>query len=150
MSSLYVRNNIEQFLTDNSAEQYIIDLSGEFQDINVLLESYNVPRQSGWLGLTYIADDEVPQTIPSSNTKGKFREIGVVTLHVIDRTYLKVRDRILTRAESLRTLLRGQNINDIRVFNVTPPNFEQGATIDFEGGFTSASMNVGYEYDVNL
>ena len=60
MSSLYVRDTFKQFLTDNAAEDYIIDLSGEFDVLEDILNRYNVPRTSGWLGLTFLGDEEVP------------------------------------------------------------------------------------------
>jgi hypothetical protein len=150
MSSLYVRNEFEQFLTDNSAESYIIDLSGEFDVLEDILNRYQVPRTSGWLGLTYLADEEVPQSLSATNDTGCYRELGSVQLHVVERASVGVAQKILPRADALQNLLRGQRINDIKILSVTPPNFERGITLDFEGGYTSATIIVGYERDNNL
>ena len=59
-------------------------------------------------------------------------------------------DDILTRAETLRNLIRGRRINDIVIEGVTPPNFEQGATLDLDAGYSSGSFIVNYYRDLNL
>lgn len=150
MSSSYVRDTFETFLKDNSAENYIIDLTGEIDPMDDMLARYSVPRRTGWVGLTYIADDETPESLSATNSTGCYREIGGISVHVVEVAQLGVAKLILPRAEALRDLIRGRNIGGIRVQTVTPPNFERGATLDFEGGFVSATIEISYERDLNL
>lgn len=150
MSSSAVRTRIINFLTSESAETHIIDLTGEIEDIDDLLARQSVPRQDGWLGVTFVGDIIEPRSLSATNTSGCYREFGAVLLHVVERGRIGVRDVILPRATALDILFRGRNISDLRVQNITPPNFESGATLDFEGGFVSATINIAYEYDFNL
>jgi len=150
MSSSYVRSEIKTFLSANSAESDIIDLTAQYSSLTNMLSDNGVDRNDPWLGLQFIGSSEEPITLNSGNTVGKYREIGSVFLHVVERVKNSVADDILTRAEALRTLLRGQRINDIIIESVSPPNFESGATLQFEGGYQSASIIVSYERDLNL
>lgn len=150
MSSSYVRSEIKTFLSANSAESDIIDLTAQYSSLTNMLSDNGVDRNDPWLGLQFIGSSEEPITLNSGNTVGKYREIGSVFLHVVERVKNTVADDILTRAEALRTLLRGQRINDIIIESVSPPNFESGATLQFEGGYQSASIIVSYERDLNL
>lgn len=150
MSSSYVRSEIKTFLSANSAESDIIDLTAQYSSLTNMLSDNGVGRNDPWLGLQFIGSSEEPITLNSGNTVGKYREIGSIFLHIVERVKNTVADDILTRSEALRTLLRGQRINDIIIESVSPPNFESGATLQFEGGYQSASIIVSYERDLNL
>ena len=150
MSSKYVRDEIKSFIDANSAEP-LIDLTGEFDNIKDLVIKAGLQRQDPWVGIQFIGSDEIPITVGSTNVQGKYRESGSIYIHVVDVAKLGAADAILNRSEALRDLLRGQRIgNRIVIESVTPTNFGEGATLSFEGGYTSGSFLVGYEYDKDL
>ena len=150
MSSLYVRNEFKNFITSNSSEK-LIDLTGEFDNIQDLVSKNGITSKDPWVGIQFIGADEVPVTVGSTNVQGKYRETGGVYLHVVAMAKLGATNGILSRGEVLRDLLRGQRIgNRIIVNSVTPINFGEGATLNFEGGYTSGSFLLDYEYEKDI
>lgn len=147
MSSSYVRDEIKQFIVDNLTTETLIDLSGEFRDIDEVLADAGLTRNDPWLGVEFIGNTEEPITVAADYGKGVYREMGAVMLHVVDISKLGVAGAIMTRAEALRNLLRGRRIGDIIIETVTPPNFGEGATLNFEAGYTAAIVMASYEYD---
>ena len=150
MSSVYVRDQISQFLDDNFPGENVIDLTAEYDSIEKMLADAGLTYESKWLGIQYIGSDELPVSLVSNNTNGKYRETGSLFLHVVEPARAAAKDDILTRSEAVRNGFRGQRINDIAVEGVTPVNFESTATLQFEGGFTSGSVIVNYYYDRSL
>lgn len=150
MSGKAVRTKILDFLSNNSAETYIIDLTAEFDVLEDILSRYSVGRTDGWLGVTFLGDEETPRSINATNNTGCYREIGAVFLHIVERGSLSARSAIIDRADALQSLFRGRNIDGVKILTMTPPVFESGATLDFENGYISATINLGYEYDTNL
>jgi len=149
MSSSYVRTEIKTFLSANSTEN-VVDLTGQYLQLNEMLTAEGLTRNDPWLGIQFIGSTETPQSLVSTNNQGRYREIGSLFFHVVARVSNTLRDDILARAETLRNSIRGRRINDIVIEGVTPPNFEQGATLDLEGGYSSASVIVNYYRDLNL
>lgn len=147
MSSVYVRDTIKAYVTAQLPTETLVDLSGEFQDIADVLAEYSLTMNDPWLGIEFIGNSEEPVTVPANPGEGMFRELGSVMFHVVDISKLGVANAILSRAESLRNILRGQRIGDIIIEAVTPANFGAGATLNFEGGFTAATIYASYEYD---
>ena len=151
MSSTYVRTELTSFLTTNVPAENIIDITAEYDELEFMLQDEGLSPDDNWLGLEFIGSGETPITIPATNTTGKYRETGSLFLHIVEP--VSVPDpysALLIRSETLRNLLRGQRINDILVEGVSPPNFKSGATLLFEGGYTSCSIIVNYERDLNL
>lgn len=151
MSSSTVRTTLKNFITSNSAES-VIDLTGEFENINKLLQDEGIGHNDDWVGIQFIGNDERPIGLAADNASGCYRETGSFFFHVVakSKTSSKTRDNILPRIEALRNLLRGQNISGIIIEGVTPPNFESGATLQFEGGYQSATFTAIYQNDINL
>jgi hypothetical protein len=150
MSSSYVRTQIKNFLTANAPTESIVDLSGQYEELQDLLTRLSISMDGPWVGVQFIGNEEVPITVNSTNTSGKYRETGAVYIHVIDIAKLGVSDSILTRAETLRSLFRGQKIGSIFIESVTPTNFESGAALTFEDGFMSGTFILGYLRDLDL
>lgn len=146
MSSSYVRTQFKDFLAANAPDETLIDLTAQFDDLDEVLEQSGIV-DSPWLGIDFVGSDEVPITIGSSNTSGKYREEGAVYLHVVDIAKLGVSDSILSRAETLIGILRGQRIGTIFVESITPVNFGAGAALSFEDGYMSGSFIVAYQND---
>jgi hypothetical protein len=149
LSSLYVRDTITDFLESNQSET-VVDLTAEFRDLREVLGVRGVGRDTGWLGIQFFGNPEEPITVPAQNSQGKFREDGVIYIHVVAVAKLGAGRDILLRAEALRTLFRSRNIGGIRIETVSPPNYDASNTLQFEGGWTSASVLVSYEYDIDL
>lgn len=150
MSSLYVREETLEFLKLESTENFV-DLTDEFQELQDLLSSNDLGPSETWVGVQFVGSDEVCVDIRGNNNRGKFRETGVIFLHVVDVARLGVANAILSRAESLRDLLRGRRISGtILVESVSPPNFGEGATLSFTGGYTAAVIQVNYQRDLDL
>lgn len=150
MSSLSVRTAIKSFLSSNASGESVVDLSGDFQDFKQLLTEAGVQPDAPWLGLEFIGDDEIPIALAATNVQGKYREFGSIHLHICDVAKIGCGDAILTRGETLRDLFRGSRIGSILIESVTPLNFGRGATLDFDGGFMSASFLVAYQKDIDL
>lgn len=150
MSSAYVRTQIKSFLTANAPTEKQVDLTGLYEELPDALAAFSVGPNDTWLGLEFLGEDEVPITVGSTNTKGKYRETGAVYIHVVDIAKLAVSSSILTRAETLRNLFRGRRIGTIYIESVTPVSFESGATLQFEGGYMSGSFLLGYQADLDL
>lgn len=150
MSSSLVRTGIKNFLTANAPSENLVDLSALYAELPDALNELGVTPEETWLGLEFMGEDEVPITVGANNTKGKYRETGMVYIHVVDIAKLGVSSSILSRAETLRALLRGQRIGSIVIESVTPVSFERGATLQFEGGYMSGSFIVGYYADIDL
>lgn len=150
MSSVYVRDEINAFLVANSTET-VIDLTGEFDNIQDLVADHGIGPTDPWLGVQFIGADEIPVTVGSTNVQGKYRETGAIYFHVVAMAKLGASGGILSRGEVLRDLLRGQRIaNRITVNSVTPINFGEGATLNFEAGYTSGSFLIDYEYEKDI
>lgn len=148
MSSVYVRTEVKNFLAVNSAET-VVDLTAQFGQLREVLAD-SVQPDAPWLGLTFIGDDEIPVALAATNDQGKYRETGAIYFHVCAIAKIGVGDSLLTRGEVLRDLFRGRRIGDIIIDNVTPMNFDNGATLDFEGGYISGSFLAGYRRDNDL
>ena len=150
MSSTYVRTQIKNFLTTIAPTETFIDLTARFEDIEDLITDAGLDRMDPWIGLQFVGNEEIPITIGADNTKGKYRELGAVFIHIVDVAKLGVGDTILGRAETLRGLLRGRRVGTLFIESVSPPNFEPGATLQFEAGYMSASFIATYTNDVDL
>ena len=152
MSSKRVRDEIEsQLITFLGGTPPLIDLTGRFEDFNKFLADQGITPKTPWVGLDFVGDPEFPITIPAHNLKGKYRETGVVSVHLVEFTVDGAVDKLLVRGKAMQDFLRGQNFNDIvRIESASPPNFEAGTTLKFEGGWTAATILAGYESDLNL
>lgn len=150
MSSLNVRNTLKTYLATALPTERLIDLTGKFDYIEDVILDAGLDREDPWLGIEFIGNSEEPITVPAENAKGKFREFGAFMFHVAAIPKLNVAADLLPRAEALRNNLRGRRIGDIVIESVTPPNFGLGATIDFEGGYTSCTVMVSYYADLDI
>ena len=150
MSSPYVRTQVKDFLAANIPSENVVDLTGEYEDLEDMLANQGVSSPGPWLGLQFIGGDEIPITIGSNNIQGKYRETGAIYIHVVDVASLGVSDSILTRAQTLRELFRGQRLGSMFIESVTPVNFEAGAALRFEDGYMSGTFFMGYQNDVDL
>lgn len=148
MSSSAVRTLVKDYLSSTFPTETLIDLTGEYDTIDDLINDYSLGRQDDWVGLQFLPSDESPMTIDSDNDAGNYREEGTIYIHVVSPSRLGVGDAILTRAESIRNALRGKRLSGMVIERVIPPNFESGATLDFEGGYTSATVVLDYHYDL--
>lgn len=150
MSSLVVRNAFKNFLASDVPTETVVDLSGEYEEIQDTVLKYGLTPDDDWLGIQYIGGDELPIDVTANNSQGKYREFGLVYLHIVGVVSDTVRDDILTRAENIRSKLRGQRIGNVVVEKVGPPNFNAGSTLQFTGGYVAAVVVVDYKYDLNL
>lgn len=119
-------------------------------DFKEMLAEAGVQPDAPWLGLQFIGDDEIPIALAATNDQGKYRETGAIYFHVCSIARIGAGDGLLTRGETLRNLIRGRRIGTITIDSVTPMNFDNGATLDFEGGYMSGSFFVSYRRDLDL
>jgi hypothetical protein len=150
MSSAAVRTAIFDFLDTNAPTESVVDLTSQFGEIKEFVADSGVQPDSPWLGVQFIGSDELPIGLAANNVIGKYRETGAVYIHCVEVARLGVGNTLLTRGEALRNLFRGQNISGVVVESVTPLNFDGGATLQFEGGYMSASFLMSYYFDVDL
>lgn len=150
MSSVYVRAEIKNFIATEFPLEKVIDLSGQYETMDQIIANEGLAPDDPWLGIEFIANDEVPITVPATNSQGRYREDGAIYFHIVEVASLGNSGTILSRGESLRNKLRGQRIGQIIVESITPLNFGSGATLQFEGGYTSASFVLSYQRDLEL
>ncbi len=147
MSSSAVRTLVKDFLEDNSAEA-VVDLTGEFDDVRTLLADLNIQPDSPWLGLEFVGDTEDPVSLSADNEKGLYREYGLIQLHVCAAAQIGAGNAMLARAEALRNLFRGRRIGALVVETLTPMNTGPGATLEFNAGYVSGTVSIGYHFDL--
>ena len=153
MSSSYVRTQIKNYLTANAATETQIDFSAEYRTLDLLRQDFGLSITDPFLGLQFLPSGEVPWSIPSNNSSGCFRETGVFFMHVVEPVQPQpaLTDAILARAETLLGLFRGATIDgQIYVESVTQPNFDAGATLQFENSYESAAVTVNWYRDNNF
>ena len=148
MSSSYVRSEIFNFLDDETGET-VIDLSTQVDDFKQMLANENVQPNAPWLGVDFIGDDEIPVSLAATNEVGLYRESGLIRLHVCAEGKIGAQNDMLSRGESLRNLFRGRRIGSIVIESVSPINFGIGATLEFDGGYVSGTIVIGYRRDLS-
>lgn len=146
MSSVYVRDTILVFLESNAITD-AVDLTGEFDDLRKMLSSEGIQPDSPWLGLEFIGGEEIPISLVADNTRGLYRETGIIQLHVCAVAKIGAGSYIVQRAEFLRNLFRGMNIGGIIIDKVSLVNTGPGATLEFEAGYVSGTVSLEYHYD---
>lgn len=151
MSSIYVREEVKQFILNNFLNEALVDFTGEYDSIKDMLDKNGLTQRDNFLGIQFLSPDELPASVFSNNTNGKYRETGIIFLHISEPVVGGGEvDKILLRGEVIRDKFRGQRINDVVINSVTPVNFEASGTLQFEGGFTSGSIIVNYYRDKSL
>lgn len=146
MSSVAVRTLVRQFLDDNSDES-VIDFTGHYEDLRQMVADAGIQPDAPWLGLDFIGDTEEPVSLAADHQQGLYREYGMIQLHVVAVAKVGVGASLESRAEALRSLFRGRRIGGIVVENVSPINTGPGATLEFEGGYVSGTVNIIFHYD---
>lgn len=149
MSSLAVRTAVKQFLADGSDED-VIDLTGQFENLVDVVKDADLQPDAPWLGLEFIGGEELPVGLAATNDQGLYRETGAIHLHVVALGRLAVGDELVSRGETLRNLFRGARMDGIVIESVSPLNTGPGATLEFEAGYVSGSIEVAYYFDLNL
>lgn len=147
MSSVYVRESIKTFFTTNIPTENLIDLTAEFDEMEDLVEGAGITVDDPWTGIQFLSYEEIPVDIMATNDNGTYRETGTILIHIVDVAKKGGHSAILVRAESIRDKFRGRRIGPILIEAVSPPNFGQGITLSFEGGYTAAVVNIEYKYD---
>lgn len=150
MSSEYVRTEFLNFLETELTTESVIDLTSEFAELEDFLVQRGLEFGDPWFGVQFLGSEEIPVDIGATNTRGKYRESGVIYLHIVDVAKLGVHNVILARAEAIRNKLRGQRIGTILIESVSPANFGEGITLSFSGGYTGAVIQVDYQRDLDL
>jgi len=150
MSSLYIRTQVKAFIASDIPSETVVDLTAQYKTLQDMLDDVGVGILDSWLGLQFIGTNEEPITVNSNNTGGCYRETGSLFLHVVSPAKNSAADDIINRTETIRNAFRGQRINDIIIDGVTPPNFESSGTLQFDDGFTSASIIVDFYRDLNF
>lgn len=150
MSSSYVRTQIKNFITTFHPGENLIDLTSQYNSIGDVLSDASLTHNDNWLGVQFSSSEERTISVHATNSTGLYREVGIIYLHIVEPVQKNVADLILARSEDLRDSFRGRRIGDMVIEDISPPNFETGATIQFEGGYTSASVVISYYRDLKL
>jgi hypothetical protein len=151
MSSTTVRNGVLDFLKEKLSDESLVDLTADFEELPDLLAQNGIQPRKPWLGVQFVGSEEVPVDVGANNTRGKYREIGVIYLHIVDIAKLNVHNSILARGEAIRNAFRGMRIADtILIESVSPVNFGGGITLSFSGGYTAGVVEINYQNDLDL
>lgn len=148
MSSLSVRTQIRSFLSSNSSES-VIDLTAQYEDLRSILAESGIQPDAPWLGLEFVGDSEDPVSLSADSTKGLYREYGQIQLHICAVAKIGVGAILENRGEVLRDLFRGTRIGNIVVESVSPINTGPGTTLEFDAGYVSGTVSIGYHYDMS-
>ncbi len=149
MSSPAVRTAIKDFIAANSAET-LVDLTAVSEELKELLIDFDIQPDAPWLGIQFIGNEEIPVGLAANNVVGTYRETGSINIHVCAVAQIGAGAGILTRGEVLRKLFRGSNIGGVIIKSVEPMNTEDGATLQFEGGYVTGSFLMSYQFDFSL
>lgn len=151
MSSSFVRTQIlNYFASDITTETNVLDVTAKFDFLLDFLNDNGVTAKDRWLGLQFVGAEEQPISVPANNSQGRYREFGSIFVHIVEVARSNSDVQLITRSENIRQKLRGLNLNGVRIESVSPPNFEFGATLNFDGGYTACAIIVNYEYDINI
>lgn len=150
MSSIYVREQVMDFIEDNLPGETLVDLTSDFQELKELLADNGLQPDAPWLGIDFIGADEEPASLAANGETGCYRETGAFQIHICTIARLGNGNSILTRGEAVRNLFRGKNINGVIIESMTLVNTNAGATLQFEGGYMSGTFIVSYIRDLNL
>lgn len=150
MSSPYVRTQFKNFISANIGAEKLLDLSGEYREIKELLSDNSIVSGEVWAAVEFTAGDDLPITVGSSNTSGKYRETGLVTVHIVGIAKLGGPASTLARAQALIEKVRGLALGTIIIDSVSPPDFNISASLNFSQGFVAAGFFVTYKNDVDL
>ena len=149
MSSKFVRDAVLNYMETEFPEENIIDLTAHFDEVEDLLASYNLTLNDSWMGIQFIGNEEIPVSIQGQS--GCFRELGAIYIHVVAVSSIGVHRELLNRSEAVRDKLRAKRIaNQDIIEKVRPPNFGEGVSLNFESGYTSATIIVFYQRDLDL
>lgn len=149
MSSKFVRERMLEELSKVDSTIKAVDITMEFEELEDFLEENDIDMDEGWLGIQFLSSIETPIDIVSTNTQGTFREEGDVLVHVTYPTHGGY-EKILLLAEKVRNYFRAKRFNSIVIEDVSPPQFGMGVALNFEGGFSSAVVTIGYHRDLVL
>jgi hypothetical protein len=150
MSSLDVRDKFKNFLQAVAPSEKLVDITGEFDEVQEVLEEYGIGSSEPWVGVQFVGADEVPVSLTVTDTSGKYREQGVIFLHIVAIAKLGGQNGIIERGDDLKKKIRGKNIQGILINSVSPPLTGNGATLNFSGGYTAALVQINYTYDTDL
>jgi len=154
MSSSFVRSTIKSYFATKLPGEKLVDFTAEERALQEILDGLSITPKDDWYGIEFIGDDELPISVPATNTQGCYRETGALFLHIV--TFAGIRlgsipsDRIITNGEILQAIFRGANISGIIIESVTPISTESGATLEFEHGWQSGSFLASFYRDFNL
>lgn len=146
MSSANVRSLVTNFLTANSGET-VIDITGQYEELRVMLSDNGVQPDAPWLGLEFQGDYEEPVSLAADNQQGLYREYGMISFHIVAAARLGVGTSILNRGEILRSLFRGRRLGGLVVDELTLIDTGPGTTLEFESGYISGTFRAMYHYD---
>ena len=154
MSSEYVvaqmKTAISTYLAGLGTPEKLVELDGEFQELKDLMDANSIAEEEVWTGIQFLTGDENPITVGATNTSGKYREVGGIYIHTVGLAKLGGAGIIRARANALRDFLRGKRFGTIFIESMTTPDFSDGATLQFESGYTACSFLVSYQNDKDM
>lgn len=150
MSSKYVRDQVKAFIASTFPTEKVIDISAEYREFSDLMEDESIGPDDKFIAIQFIGDRIDTISISSTNTKGCYREFGAIFIHIVEPVENGAIDNILTRGDSYIDAFTSQRLGQVVIEKVNPINTAQGATLEFQGGYTSGSIYMNYYRDRNL
>lgn len=150
MSSSAVRTAMLTFLGTISGGIAIVDMTGKGDELDDILAGSSVDYDDAWIGVEFFAAGEAPAVVRADNDQGKYREEGNIFLHLVYPITSSAASNIVALGETINNEFRGETISGIQILRQTTANFEDAATLQFEGGFTSASIIISYRRDHSI
>jgi len=148
MSSQTVRDLIKNYMAVEFPSESLIDLTEQYDYLEDMLRDNNVSMSDPWVGIQFLGGDEIPVDISANNTQGCYRESGTIWIHVVEMARLGPKTTLIPRADSIRSKFRGKRLGDMVIRSVSPPATGAGATLNFEGGYIAALIQITYDYDI--
>lgn len=150
MSSSKVRLEVKSLFASNIPGENLVDLSAQYSSIPEVLSKKGITLANNWCGILFIGDREETVSLAADNTRGCYRERGMVQVFVMAPAQANVSDLMVARADAIRNVFRGRNLNGVMIEEVTPPNTEQGAILELESNYMCAAFDIIYYLDINL
>ena len=139
MSSKYVRDEVRGFIESQWTATAIVEAENVF-------DQQPPPNLQPWLTMLFSGGIEEHPCLGDITVTRK-RELGTIQFIVFVASGTGT-DTALTYAETIRTLIRGQNLNGVRLRNADPPDTAIPSQVQSSAGnYYGYSVSCDYEYD---
>ena len=150
MSSLPVRQEFKKAFTVEFPDLILVDLTLQVLPVTDLKKSFNIQNNVPWIGIEFFGNDELPASLSSLNTSGKFRESGNIIFYFnYPRTLNNYADLMVLKAEEVRDFFRQRRFGGAFVDSITPLQ-TTGEIPTFHAGYATGAVEIEYRREFTI